>query len=244
MKPLCSGTDQALIAMTGLDHGAFACLEEKLTLKLNNCLPWVSGNRAGTRHLMHNRSEGGRGRPRALGARMSLGLALMQRRSRGTKQVLQLALGLAGASLAKQICFGRCALLKALASDKHAQAALPHAHDIEARKQATAECHPHLPDVTHAADGAKLLLECSGNDPGMESALCNGWRCDHCVGNAFLFAPDGTAPACALGAPGSFHVSTVADCGHLCDKLGCVRTVIDSAPPLSRKPCLLHPEQL
>lgn len=75
-----------------------------------------------------------------------------------------------------------------------------------------------LLDVYAEADGLNLCLEQSG-DAVFQGLLCNEWKFDHFVTNAFVFSPAGTVIACTYNCPGSFHDSTVADWGEGYDRL-------------------------
>jgi hypothetical protein len=99
--------------------------------------------------------------------------------------------------------------------------------------------------VAFSTDGLKLTIESSGEEPLIENAFYNGWKCAHYVGNIFLFAPNGTIPACVINALGSWHDSQIADYGHFYDKLELMfitydaKTCIDSAFALNQHEYLI-----
>jgi hypothetical protein len=240
-----SGIDQSLIAMTGFDHRSFRHLEDLFTPMFNRYTPWTDGRTMGIRCLKNDISAKKCGRPRILDARMNLGIVLVWTRTRGANRTLQLIFGLTGTPLAKWLYFGWRMLLRVLLHDPLARVVLPNASDVNQFKRAIIGRHPHLDDVAFSADGLKLTIESTGDEPLIENAFYNGWKCAHYVGNIFLFAPNGTIPACVINAPGSWHDSQIADYGHFYDKLELMfiayhaKTCIDSAFSLNQHKYLI-----
>jgi hypothetical protein len=239
-----SGNDQALITMTGFDHSTFRYLEDLFTPWFNNYTPWTFDG-SSMRRLARDRSERLMGRPRLLDARIALGLTLVWTRTRGAERTLQMTFGLTRTPIGKWLNFGRRILVKILIHHPQARIALPHPDDIAVYKEAITRRHRYLQDVAFAADGLKLYLEASGDEPDLENAFYNGWQHSHFVSCVFVFAPDGTIPAAVLNAPGSWHDSSIADFGGLYRKLEILfhqygaKTVIDSAFSRGNYPFLI-----
>jgi hypothetical protein len=171
-------------------------------------------------HLKNDISPKICGKPHILEARTYLGIVLVWgTRTRGAHRTLQLIFGLTGTPLAKLLYFGWCMILRVLLHDPLARLVLPYASHVNQFKQAIIGRHPHLDDVAFSADGPKLTIESTADEPLIENAFYNGWKHAHYVGNIFLFAPNGTILACVINALGFWHDSQIADYGHFYDKL-------------------------
>jgi len=110
--------------------------------------------------------------------------------------------------------FGRRILINALRNDAKAAVKLRTKSQIAAFQTAFTAKYSTLRDFYAVADGLKLHLEQQG-DPVIQNMFYNGWKHDHYVGNAFVFAPNGCIIACAINAPASMHDSAIADWGNV-----------------------------
>jgi DDE superfamily endonuclease len=101
-----------------------------------------------------------------------------------------------------------------------------------------------LSDVYCVCDGVKFYFEATeGLDE--QCMFYNGWKCDHFVGNVFVFSIEGLIIACVVNAPGSFHDSTIAELGGIYDLLREAydrtggKCVIDSAFSAANNPFMI-----
>jgi hypothetical protein len=85
--------------------------------------------------------------------------------------------------------FGRRGLFIVLRNHPMARVQMPTEQKIEDLKAACMERHPLLKDVYCCMDGLKLYFE-STEDLDEQCMFYNGWKCDHIVGNVFVFAQD------------------------------------------------------
>ena len=72
--------------------------------------------------------------------------------------------------------------------------------------------YPHVPTVWAAADGLKLDFQKPGLDP-VQNRFFNGWTHGYYINSVFVFTPDRKIRMCLINAPGTFHDSSMADCG-------------------------------
>lgn len=222
-----SGSDQALITMTGLDHRAFQYLHEKFSTYYDVYTPY------GKEGNIVRRSES-RGRPRSLSAQTALGLVLTWYRTRGSCFVLCMLFGVTASVCHMFLRFGRRILLRIFEKDSLARVQMPDEEEVRFCQSTIAAKYPLLADVYAVADGLKLHLEQSG-DCVIQNMFYNGWTHDHYVGNIFIFSPAGLIISYAINAPGSMHDSQICDWGGLYVKMEDIfekwhgRVVVDSA---------------
>ena len=112
----------------------------------------------------------------------------------------------------KRLKFVRRMLLHVLCKHAPAQVRLPSAVEVAECKDAVELKYPSCSDCIGAADGLKLLVEAPESYYEQERYY-NGWKADHYVNCIFMFTVDGKIIIAILSAPGSFHDSTIADCG-------------------------------
>ena len=102
--------------------------------------------------------------------------------------------------------------------------------------------------VWGAADGLKLWIQTAGTHL-VQNQSHNGWTGGTHVDLVFLFALDGLIQCCAINAPGSMHISPLADFG-VCEKMSemhkkCnAKVVVDSAFDMSGSPCSMESAQI
>jgi DDE superfamily endonuclease len=212
-----SGNDQALITVTGFDHLAFNSLLDLFSPWFNSHTPWT-GYREGTtfKRIVVGDKRGGR--KRLITATTCLALALSWYRFRGAEFQLQGWFGFTGTHANVWLKFGRRGLLLLLKKHPLARVKMPTDEKIAELKSACVESHPLLPDVYCVMDGVKFYFEAT-EDLDEQCMYYNGWKCDHFIGNLFVFGIDGLVIACVVNAPGSFHDSTVAELGGVYDLL-------------------------
>ena len=69
--------------------------------------------------------------------------------------------------------------------------------------------YPLLPFCVGAMDGLKLDLSTTYEDRLEDNNYYNGWLKKHCIGNMFVWGPDGKIWLGAVNFPGSFHDSQI-----------------------------------
>ena len=236
-----SGSEQALLNATGVDHLEFGRLLEKFQpLFDSHTLDENTG-----RIVKKKRTGDGewfRGRPRSIDATGCLGLVLMWFRTTGAiNRVLPLVFGLTQTPMERWLKLGKRCLFVAL--DEH-KPSLPTQNVVEQYIAAIASKYPHCQGVAFAADGCKLEVEKSGIDV-IQNMFYNGWTHGHYISNVFVFAPDGKIVIAAINAPGTFHDSQLCDYGLVYNKLQLLydehgaKTVVDSAFNLGNGPFLI-----
>lgn len=209
-----SGSDQALITLTGFDYDTFEWLHSKFEPYFNNYSPFIKNQS----HIVPIPNPG-RGRKRLISSRDCLALNLAWTRTRGNTSTLEVIFGMTGTPVDMYLLFGRRILIEILSNEPDAAIEIPSDLYIDEYKNAIGLKHPMLQDVWCSMDGLKLLLECTGKYEE-ENDFYNGWTCDHYVSAVFVFSPDGTIPICAFNVPGSVHDSKIAAVGGIYRKLG------------------------
>lgn len=212
-----SGSDQALITMTGMDFETFHYLEPDFKYFYDKYSPYSKDGVIVA--LQHNSADSvPKGRPRLMSAADGLGLVLTWTRTRGSTMVLELIFGMTQTSISDYLAFCTHILINVLMGKEEAKIKRPTIEKIQEYKQAVLQRHPLLEDVWCTMDGLKLMLECAG-DGVVQNRFYNGWTCDHYVGAVLVFCPDGTIPMCCYNVPGTVHDSNIAIIGNIYNKL-------------------------
>ena len=68
---------------------------------------------------------------------------------------------------------------------------------------------PLIHNVVGFVDGCSMKIQCSSRTD-IQNAYYDGFTCDTCVNNVFLFSPEGKVLYAAYNYPGSWHDSAVA----------------------------------
>ena len=229
VKLYCSGSDSAMITLTGLDYPSFNFLSVKFEELYSEYTPYSSSGR-----IILKRVRGRFRRPRSLDSRGCLALVLSYNRTRGSTYALSLLFGVTGTVLALFLKFGRRLLLKVLKSEPGAKVQMPSLDEIEQFKSIVIDRYPSLEDAWCVMDGVKLLLETSGSNR-IQECFYNGWTHDHYVSNVFVFSPAGVIATCSINNPGCMHDSQIAEQGGVYAKLEMAynasggKAVVDSA---------------
>ena len=203
-----SYNNQALITLTGFDHGTFEYVLGLFAPIFNAYTPF------GDVDIKVNPS----GRKRKISAADCLGLVLAWTRTRGSLMHLQMCFGMTMTNLAMYLRFGRRIIVEILSRNKFAKIALPSPEKIEQYKTIIQSRYPLLEDVWTAMDGLKTPIQQSGSSR-KQSYFYNGWKHNHFVTSVFCFCPDGTIPIAHMNLPGATHDSTIADWGGIYNKL-------------------------
>ncbi|CAB9524638.1 unknown protein [Seminavis robusta] len=212
-----SGSDQAMITITGFDNRAFRNLLELFAPWFNSHTPWT-GRQDGTTCKRLRRRRFNSGRNRIISESACLALVLTWYRFRGALFQLQGWFGFTSTHTSVWLRFGRRGLLSLLQNHPLARVAIPTDEKIERLKEAVLHRHPALENVYCVADGLKLTFE-RHDDLDEQSMYYNGWTHDHYITNLFVFSVDGYIIHCILNAPGSMHDSTLAAYGGTYDLL-------------------------
>ena len=207
-KLFFSYNNQALITLTGFDHGTFEYVLGLFTPLFDNYSPF------GDIDVKLDK----RGRKRQITAVDCLGLVLAWTRTRGSLMHLQMTFGMSMTNLTMYLRFGRRIVAEVLNNNEHAKIGLPSSEKIQQYKEMIAAKYPLLTDVWSAMDGLKTPIQQSGSTR-MQSYYYNGWKHNHFVTSVFCFCPDGTIPIAHMNLPGATHDSTIADWGNIHDKL-------------------------
>jgi len=231
-----SNSDPDLITFCGLDHAAFNELNNIFKPIYDSYTP-VSRPCDGVFHRLptHQVDEARRGRPRLLDSVGGLGLTLAWTRSRGSVALLDMCFGITDSDTSTWLEFGQVCLLRALRNDPRARVSLPESSgQIQELFDAIHEAHPHLISVYASLDGLKTVIEHT-RSWRKQRAFCNKYGQVTLVSSCFVFLPDGTIGAYAVGGPGILSDSDLAWYGKIYDKLQRVyhqfrgRAVADSA---------------
>jgi hypothetical protein len=212
-----SGNDQALITVTGFDHRAFRSLLELFSPWYLSHTPWT-GSQDGTTYKTLAPRDGRTGRKRIITAVTCLALVLSWYRFRGAEFQLQGWFGFTGTHANVWLRFGRRGLVIVLKKHPMSRVKMPTADKIAELKDACVEKYPLLTNVYCVADGLKLYFE-QCEDLDEQCMYYNGWKCDHFIGNLFVFSLDGLIVDCVINAPGSIHDSAIAELGGVYDRL-------------------------
>ncbi len=207
-----SGSDQALITLTGFNHCSFRYLLPKFSSMFYSYSPYSEDG------FLRRLPGSGRGRPRSMNDVQCLGLVLSWNRTRGSDMVLCLIFGVTDSVCKLFLRFGRLILLEILKRDSLAAVRMPYLPEAISFRGAVSMKYPLLKNVYCFMDGLKLRLEQSGNNT-IQTMFYNGWQHDHFVNCVFAFAPNGTIIAAAINAPGSMHDSQIAEWGGIYAKL-------------------------
>jgi DDE superfamily endonuclease len=216
-KLYSSGNNQALITVTGFDHLAFRSLLELFSPWYLTHTPWT-GSQDGTTFKRLAPKYGRTGRKRVITAVTCLALVLAWYRFRGAEFQLQGWFGFTGTHANIWLRFGRRGLLIVLKKHPMSRVQYPTDQKIEELKAACTEKHPLLTDVYCVVDGVKFYFQ-QCEDLDEQCMYYNGWKCDHFVGNLFVFSLDGLVIDCVVNAPGSIHDSALAELGGVYDRL-------------------------
>lgn len=207
-----SGSDQALITLTGFDHRVFQYLLTSFGDLYNETTPY-------SKNCCIARKRGtGVGRDQSMSARDCLGLALSWYRARGAPATLCMLYGIT-ASLCKMfIRFSHRILMRVLSCNPLARVKMPTTQEIRTYQATIRENYSMQHDVYVVGDGLKLQLEQSG-EAVVQDIFYNVWAHDDYVGYVFVFAPSKVIIACSVNAPGSMHYSCKAEWGSFYDTL-------------------------
>jgi hypothetical protein len=238
-----SGSDQALITMTGLDFETFHFIEPSFKYFYDRYSPYSKDGLIVALQL-DDEDNVLKGHPRLMTAADGLGLVLTWTRTRGSTMVLELIFGMTQTSISDYLAFCTHILVHVLKGNNDAKIKRPTIEKIQQYKQAVIQRHPFLEDVWCTMDGIKLMLECAGEDD-IQNRFYNGWTCDHYIGAVLVFCPDGTIPICCYNVPGTVHDSNIAIIGKIYDKLGAIynltgaKCTVDSAFARNSYPFLI-----
>ncbi len=225
-----SGSDQALITLTGLDFETFSYVLHDFEYYFDNFSPYSKDGLI----IAVEKVGRAKGRPRLISASDALGLVLVWTRTRGSRFVLEVIFGMTQTCVSDYLSFSIIVLISVLHRKNDAKIRRPTVEKIQQYKDAVAERHPALSDVWCVMDGIKLMIQSAGDDEE-QNCYYNGWTCDHYVNAVLVFCPDGTIPICCYNVPGTVHDSMVAIYGNIYNKLEDVfqrcggRCVVDSA---------------
>ena len=180
-----SGSDQALITMTGMDFETFHFLESDFKYFYDRYSPY---SKDGVIVALQLNGDDGvlKGQPRLMSAPNDLGLVLTWTRIRGSTMVLELIFGMTQTSILDYLAFCSHILINVLMGKEDAKIKRPAIEKNQEYKQAVLQCHLFLEDVWCMMDRIKLMLECAG-DGVVQNRFYNGWTCDHYVG-AVIFS--------------------------------------------------------
>lgn len=237
-----SGSDQALISLTGFDHRSFRYILNNFATVYDRHTPYSIDGRIAVKRNSHL------GRKRSMNASSCLGLSLAWYRTRGSIAILCLLFGITHSVCALFLRFARRILVKVLSASDMARVQMPTEREIRLFKSTITGRYSMLQHVYAVADGLKLTLEQSG-DSIIQEMFYNGWTHSHYVSNVFVFAPNGVVIACVTNAPGAMHDSSIAECGNLYEKLEDVyektggKVVVDSAFAKGQYPFLIKSAQ-
>jgi DDE superfamily endonuclease len=236
-----SGSDQALITVTGFDHRTFALLLHRFEEWFNKHTPWT-GSQDGT--TFRELSPHSHGRGRIIDAKTCLGMVLAWYRFRGGEYALQGWFGFTGSHANVWLRFGRRGLLIMLENDPDARVEMPSNDKVESLKSIVQARHSLLTDVFAIAVGMKLFFE-STSDQGEQGMYYNGWKSAHFITNLFVFSCDCRCISAVLNAPGSLHDSTLAEWGGVYAELEEIynqtqgKCCVDSAFSAANNPFLI-----
>jgi hypothetical protein len=241
-----TGSDQALITLTGLDFATFHWLLPKFCALYDSRSPFSDPD--GSVIALPNFPIDRGGRPRMMKGADCLGLCLAWTRTRGSNMVLQIIFGMTATSVSLYLRFGQRILIEALKREPLAAIIVPSVESICTYQAAIREKHPALDGVWCCMDGLKLYLQQAG-DATTQNKYYNGWTHDHYVTSMFVFCPDGTIPICCYNVPGAIHDSKVAELGNIYPKLEQVydsvggKCAVDSAFSHKKYPFLVKSSQ-
>jgi len=193
------GDDGSFLTMTGFSREAFMLLENILKP------PPPSFNFGG--------------RPSKLNFRAQLGLFLMWCCSRMKIKELCLLFGCVPSSAHRYLknMLSRAAPL--LRRNPDAQVKFPDVPEMARLANLVALREPLVRNVVGFVDGCSIKIECTA-EPSIQNAYYDGFTCDTCVNNVFLFSPEGRILFAAINYPGSWHDSAVS--------LDLIRTVLEA----------------
>jgi len=168
---------------------------------------------------------------------MILGLVLCWSRSAGPLRELQVMFGHASTNISMWLRFGVRMVILALKDNDLAKVCMPTDSEIAEYAKAIGNKYPLLTKCWGAMDGLKLSMERPGDSDGydIQAMFYNGWTCDHCLSNLFLFSPDGRIRHAYINCPGSMHDSTMAHNSGVYQKIDDIfdrigyQVVVDSA---------------
>ena len=209
-----SGSNQAMITLTGLDCETFSFVLQDFSYYFENFSPYSKDGRITPVQKIGR----GKGRPRIVSASDALGLVLVWTRTRGSKFVLEVIFGMTQTCVFDYLSFSIIILISVLHRKEDARIQRPTIEKIQQYKDAVAERHPALTGVWCTMDGLKLMIQSAGNDEE-QNCYYNGWTYDHYVNAVLVFCPDGTIPLCCYNVPGTVHDSMVAIIGNIYNKL-------------------------
>ena len=138
-------------------------------------------------------------------------------------------------------------LLHILSRDPDSIVRLHTAEEVYFYKDTIGSRYQHVPDIWAAMDGLKLLLQETGED-GKQKKCYNGWTHGHYINSVFVFSTDGKIRMILLNTSGTFHDSTMADCGiyegmqKVYDGTG-VNVVVDSVFNIESRDFLIKSSQ-
>ena len=182
------GDDGSFLTMTGFTRPAFLLLE---TLLKPPSPPLPIG-----------------GRPSKLNFRAQLGLFLMWNCSRMRIKDLCLIFGCVPTSAhryLKKLLSRAAPILRKHADSRIQFPDLPELARLAALVQLR---EPSVRNISGFVDGCSIKIACT-SDPIIQNAYYDGFTCDTCVNNVFLFSPEGKIIHAAFNFPGSWHDSAV-----------------------------------
>lgn len=237
-----SGSDQAMITLTGLDFATFNWLSDLYTPIHDRCSPFID---KGGRIVPINNNTG---RKRFVTGKDCLALSLAWTRSRGSNYTLQMLFGMTGTSLSMYLRFSRRILIYVLEQQDDAKIKIPSVDKINEFCDAYAAIHPSLGRVWCSMDGLKLTIQRPASNV-IQNNYYNGWTHDHYITGVFCFCPDGTIAIASYNIPGSVHDSQIAEIGNIYKKLERVyeltgaKCTADSAFASSKGPYIIKSAQ-
>jgi hypothetical protein len=180
-----SQSDRAFITTMGFDVGTF-----RLLLEGRGRFAEMWDN---TPIPRDDTSSHGRPRPwvRSLDAAGALGLVLHYLGSAMLETHLQQIFALIPTTVSRYLSFARKILLTVLRSMKEAAVHLPSTiEQLEADNLLIITRHSLLQGAFGSIDGLSLPVQ-ESDDPEVENATYNGWKCSHFVNNVLVFSPRG-----------------------------------------------------
>jgi hypothetical protein len=128
---------------------------------------------------------------RSLDAAGALGLVLHFLGSAMLETHLQQIFALIPSSVSRYLCFARKILLRTLRCMRQASIRMPSTiEELDADSLLITTRHSLLRGAFGSIDGLALPVQ-ESDDPEIENATYNGWKCSHYVSNVLVFSPRG-----------------------------------------------------
>ena len=146
---------------------------------------------------------------RNVGAEQALAFALHYLRSTSQREHICGLFNVLQPQFNKYLDFCLALLLQVLRSIPTAKVRIPTAEEQMCFSHLIQSKYPLLPFCIGAMDGLKLDVSTTYEDRLLDNDYYNGWLKKHCIGNMFVWGPDGKIWLCALNYAGSFHDSQI-----------------------------------